>query len=838
MKSLRLLILHFVILATLPTSQATYIVGAQIKRADKNSRLRLESLARISDVVNEAIKKEQTPGAVVLVGHKGRIVWRHAYGFRALEPNREAMTIDTVFDLASLTKVVATATSIMMLVERGQIRLRDPVIRFLPEIGGGGREKITIQDLLTHVSGFAPDFDLRKKWLGYDEAIRQLQIEPLRNPPETKFVYSDINYIVLGEVVRRVSGKSLDQYAAANIFRPLKMRDTGFRPRLEMSSRIAPTEERRAPFYDSPGPRNTMFDPEKKEYLRGEVHDPTSFRMGGVAGHAGLFSTADDLAIYCQMILNGGNFRGVRILSPFTVAEMTRPHAVSATGLARGLGWDMATSYSANRGDLFPFGSFGHTGFTGTSIWIDQASDTFVLFLSNRVHPHGKGDVASLRGQIASIVAASITDTTIDAIKDERFKFNTELLAGLAQFKSDAIQNTTGQSATTPTPSFLSTRVLNGIDVLEQNNFQELRGLTAANGRLRIGLVTNHTGKDLNNRSTIDVLRGAQGIELVALFAPEHGIRGVADERIDDSKDETTGLPIYSLYSATRRPKPEQLKDLSAILFDIQDVGARFYTYISTLGGVMEEAAKAHVPVFVLDRPNPINGVDVEGPLADADKLSFTAYHTIPVRHGLTIGELATLYNEERKIGCDLHVVKMREWRRSMWFDQTAQQWINPSPNMRSLNEATLYPGIGLLETTNLSVGRGTDTPFEKIGAPWIDPTNLSTYLNARVIPGVRFVPIRFTPSASVYKAEECGGIQIIITDRDQLKAVKLGLEIAGALRELYQTEWKIDSYLRLLANQEALDLLKGGEKIDKIMPTFDPQIEEFKKRRAKILLY
>ncbi|MGH9917187.1 MAG: exo-beta-N-acetylmuramidase NamZ family protein, partial [Pyrinomonadaceae bacterium] len=312
----------------------------------------------------------------------------------------------------------------------------------------------------------------------------------------------------------------------------------------------------------------------------------------------------------------------------------------------------------------------------------------------------------------------------------------------------------------------------------------------------------------------------------------------VADERINDSRDEKTGLPIYSLYGEMRRPKPEQLKDLNAIVFDIQDIGARFYTYISTLGGVMEEAARAHVPVFVLDRPNPINGLDLEGPMADTDKLSFTAYHTIPVRHGLTVGELAILYNEERKIGCDLHIVKMREWKRSMWFDQTAQEWINPSPNMRSLNEATLYPGIGLLETTNLSVGRGTDTPFEKIGAPWIDGTNLSTYLNARAIPGVRFIPIRFTPSASVYKMEECRGIQIIITDRDQLKAIRLGVEIASALRNLYRAEWKIDSYLNLLANQNTFNLLKRGEKVENILPTFEPQIEEFKKRREKILLY
>src|SRR6266481_1264358 len=369
-------------------------------------------LSRIDKVVAGDISQRHLPGAVVLIGRKGQVVWRKAYGARVVEPAREAMSTDTIFDLASLTKVVATATSIMILVERGKVRLGDPVSVYIPELKGEGRERVTIEQLLTHRAGYAPDFDLRERWTGYDEAIKRLLKEPLRNPPGIRFVYSDINFIALGEVVHRVSGLTLDQFAQKNIFGPLGMKDTGFRPRPALKSRIAPTERRRGQLsYLGDSAENVGAAGEA--WLRGEVHDPTSYRMGGVAGHAGLFSTAADLAIYCQMILNGGQYGGVRILGPMAVAEMTRPRLVSDDGGARGLGWDINTSFSSNRGDLFPLGSFGHTGFTGTSIWIDPASEMFLVFLSNRVHPNGKGDVGPLRGRVASIVAGAITDTAV-----------------------------------------------------------------------------------------------------------------------------------------------------------------------------------------------------------------------------------------------------------------------------------------------------------------------------------------------------------------------------------------------------------------------------------------
>src|SRR5438874_2417991 len=533
-----------------------------------------ERLARMDSIIRESIEKKELPGAVVLVARHGRVVWRKAYGARAVEPQREAMTTDTIFDLASLTKVVATTSSIMILIEQGKVRLSDSLVRFIPEIKGGGRDAITIEELLTHMTGFAPDFDLRERWIGYDEAIKRLSREPLRSQPGTRFVYSDINYIALGEVVHRVSGLMLDEFAKRNIFAPLGMRDTGFRPDTKLKSRIAPTEKRRGQM-NYLGDTGADAGPEAEQWLRGQVHDPTSFRMGGVAGHAGLFSTAGDLAIFCQMLLNGGVFNGVRILGPMTIATMTRPHAVAENGSARGLGWDIASSFSANKGDLFPLGSFGHTGFTGTSIWIDPANDTFVIFLSNRVHPDGKGDVGPLRGRVASIVASSITDTTATKAREESANTAAELLVSLARLNTNA--NRASSAVAAPTDA----QVLTGIDVLERDGFKRL-------ANMRIGLVTNQTGRDRAGHSTIDVLFKAPNVKLVALFSPEHGIRGLADEKVSDTKDDQTGLPIYSLYGDTRRPKPEQLKDMDAVDYDIQDIGQRFYTYISTMGNVIE----------------------------------------------------------------------------------------------------------------------------------------------------------------------------------------------------------------------------------------------------------
>jgi len=822
------------LLLTLALAAQTLAAGLPVVAPGKVG-MSAERLAFIDAAVNEAVGRKELPGAVVLVARRGSVVWRKAYGARALAPAREAMTPDTIFDVASLTKVVATATSAMILVERGRLRLSDPVSNFIPELKGGGRELITVEHLLTHRSGYAPDFDLGVPWSGREEMLKQLYAEPLRSAPGARFVYSDIGMIVLGEIVARVSGQPLDRFARENIFRPLGMNDTGFRP-VAAAGGAAPELSRVAPTESVRGVRSYLGGkgaegPEGGRILRGEVHDPTAHRMGGVAGHAGLFSTADDLAVFCQMILNGGEYGGARILSPLGVEEMTRPRQVTDEGGARGLGWDVNTTFSQNRGDLFPVGSFGHTGFTGTSLWLDPATETFVVFLSNRVHPEGRGDVTPLRARVANVAAASITDG-LAAVAEARLrqqKYVQEMLAGLVRFTNSREVARAAEAAGLLSPP--DAEVLNGIDVLARDGFKQLQGM-------RVGLITNHTGLDRRGRATIDVLREAPGVRLAALFSPEHGIRGALDEKVSDSVDEKTGLPVYSLYGESRRPRPEHLKDLDALVFDIQDVGTRFYTYISTMGYAMEEAARAKIPLYVLDRPNPINGMDVEGPLADPDRLSFIAYHTIPVRHGMTVGELALLFNAQREIGCDLRVVKMENWRRRMWLDATNQTWVNPSPNMRSLTQATVYPGVGLLETTNLSVGRGTDTPFEVVGAPWLDGQRLASYLNARGLAGVRFVPVRFTPRASVFKGEACGGVNLIVTDRDLFRPVRTGLEVAVALRRLYPAEWKVDDYLRLLANADAHARVKRADAPEEIARAWHDRLQEFRRARARVLIY
>lgn len=799
----------------------------------KSVGIQPEKLQLIDREIEREIAAKNLPGAVVLVGRRNRIVYKKAFGNRAVMPSVEKMTVDTIFDVASLTKPVATATAIMILIERGKLRLSDTVGAFIPEIKDERAKQVTIQQLLTHTSGYAADFDLSKRWSGYDAMLQELYEEKLRNAPGTRFVYSDIGFIVLGEIVRRIAEKDgcksdcFENFVYENVFKPLGMKDSKFFHLNDASkplNRIAPTEM----FKGQQSYLGSKFEGEEalgNRILRGEVHDPTAWRMGGVAGHAGLFSTADDLALFCQMILNGGILNGKRILSPTTISKWIQPQVVSESGATRALGWDMNSSFSANRGDIFPLGSFGHTGFTGTSIWIDPISETFVIFLSNRVHPDGKGNVTPLRAKISTIVASAIEDLTPQKIREAEANYFAAVAAQIENFKSRASQERTAEQPQT-------TVVLNGIDVLEKENFKPLEGL-------RIGLVTNQTGRNLQGKSTIDVLFEAKNLKLVALFSPEHGIRGELDqEKIPDTVDEKTGLPIYSLYGETRRPKQEQLKDLDAIVFDIQDIGTRFYTYISTLLYVMEEAAKAGKTVFVLDRPNPINGLDVEGPIADADKLSFVVPHTLPIRHGMTVGEIAQMFNAERKIGAKLQVIKMQGWTRSMWFDETSQAWINPSPNMRSLTQATLYPGIGLLETTNLSVGRGTDSPFEIIGAPWIDARRLALYLNQRNLPGVRFVPIQFTPKSSVFKDEKCNGIRIIITNRSLFRPVRVGIEIAVALRRLFPSDWKFENYNRLLANKEIFEKIVSTDSPEEIERAWQKNLSDFKRVQALYLLY
>jgi uncharacterized protein YbbC (DUF1343 family) len=741
------------------------------------------------------------PGAVVLVGRGEDTIFEKAYGRRAVVPTEEPMTLDTVFDMASLTKVVATTTAVMQLVEQGRLRLSDTVASVLPGFERYGKGEITIRHLLTHVSGLRPDVDLGEPWTGYDAAIELARNEVPTSAPGERFVYSDINFFVLGDIVARLTGQSLDVYTKRAIFEPLGMVDTGFLPTPALLPRIAPTE--RCATLDAWPCKRPEAMP-----LRGVVHDPTSRRMGGVAGHAGLFSTAHDMARFARMLIGGGRLGQARVLAPATVARMTSPATPSGMASVRGLGWDIDTSYSANRGDLFPIGSYGHTGFTGTSLWVDPASRAFVVFLSSRLHPDGTGDVGVLRSKVATVAAAAL---------------------GVAA--TDRRTSIDPRPASRPASDTAAAPVMTGIDVLVSEGFARLKGK-------RVGLVTNHTGLARDGKTTIDLLHGAPGVQLVALFGPEHGIRGILDDNVPSARDDKTGLPIHSLYGETRRPTETMLQGIDTLVIDLQDVGTRFYTYHATMGYVMEEAAKRKLGVWVLDRPNPIDGWQIEGPTIDASEEFISYMRTMPVRHGMTMGELARLFNEERKIGADLTVVPMVNWRRDAWFDDTGLTWINPSPNMRNLNQATLYPGIGAIEYANISVGRGTNQPFEQLGAPWIDGPRLAATLNARRIPGIRFYPVTFTPASSKYAGEICQGVFMVVTNRAVLPPVRLGLEVAAALSTLNSGQFRLDNTYRLLGSRESFERVRRGEDPALVAASWSGAESAWRRIRAKYLLY
>jgi len=734
-------------------------------------------LAAIDGLVEKALADKKMPGCVVCIGRRDGIALMKAYGRRAVAPADEPMTTDTVFDLASITKPVATATAVMRLVEEGRLRLSDPIATHIPEFAANGKDKLTVHDLLTHQSGLIADNPIGDYADGADQAFDRIwKLTPL-HPVGEKFIYSDVNFIVLGRLVERISGESLDAFTRRATFAPLGMAETGFRPAAALRGRCAPTEERDG------------------GWMRGDVHDPRCWKLGGVSGHAGLFGTAADLARYATMMLGGGSLDGARVLAAPTVTTMTRGWRIPGGGV-RGLGWDKRSPLSSNRGDLLTEAAFGHGGFTGTALWIDPGLDLYVVFLSNRVHPDGKGLVNPLIARIASCAAGAIVAAAPSA----------------------------GASPARP--------VLTGIDVLVRDNFRQLAGK-------RVAVITNHTGLDRDRRRTSALLATAEGVTLVAIFGPEHGATGTFDQaNVPDARDEETGVPVKSLYGKTKRPTAEMLADVDTIVFDIQDIGCRFYTYIATMLEAMKAAAEHGKAFVVLDRPNPIDGLTMAGPLVDEGRGTFVGCHPLPLRHGMTVGELARMFAADLKLDLELVVVPCEGWRRADAFDATGLEWVNPSPNMRSLTEAFLYPGIGVLEFTNLSVGRGTDTPFEVIGAPWLDGRALADALAARRIPGAAFVPIRFTPRASKFSGTECGGVNVAITDRNLFDPVRAGLEIAVAIRRLHPQEWQAEKLDLLLLHRETLDAIVGGEPADSVLEAARHGVKEFAGRRGEWLLY
>ena len=753
--------------------------------------------------IEAAIERGELPGAVLLVGRGDQVVYRKAYGNKAVKPEKVAMTPDTVFDMASVSKPVGCATSIMLLVERGQLNLSDRVSKYFPDFAANGKKDVTVEQLLLHRGGLIPDNSLNDYKGTPAESLAKILALKTTYEPGTAFDYTDIGYIMLGELVKAVDGRPLSQFAKQELFEPLGMKDTGYMPSDELKPRCAPTEQRDG------------------HWMIGEVHDPRAYALGGFAGHAGLFSTADDMARYCRMMLNGGALDGKRVLSEMTVREMTRGRCLPDGTGCRGYGFDVSTGFSSSRGNLFEAGStYGHTGFTGTMFWIDPNHNCYVVLLTNAVHPDGKGTVIDLRRRVATVVASAMIESP-----EERYlptMIRPPMAAATASNPTGETRNALGKPA----------EVLCGIDVLKRDNFKLLEGR-------KIALITNHTGLDRDGNRTLDLLMAAPNVKVVKLFSPEHGFYGKLDEKVGDAVDEKTGLKVYSLYGKTNRPTPEMLEGVDTIVYDIQDIGARFYTYVATMGYAMEEAAKAKLKMVVLDRPNPITGLRVDGPIYDKPDRIFTAFGPLPVVHGMTLGELARMFNAEYKIDCDLIVVQVEGWKRSMWYDETGLMWVNPSPNMRNLTQATIYPAVCLLEACNLSVGRGTDQPFEYFGAPWIDGKKLAAALNGAKLPGVRFIPMEFTPIPGTKLAgKECQGIYVLVTDRNAFEPVRSGLTIGWNLWKLFGDKFEVDKMNNLVGNAKVIASLKAAANPNELSGLWREPLDSFKKIRARYLIY
>jgi SSS family transporter len=937
--------------------------------------MRHPEFGAVSALIEEAIAGKKLPGTVVVVGHGGKIVFEQAYGVRKLagEPGldgkpsaAEPMTVDTIFDMASLTKCLATATAIMQLYEAHKLDFDDPVVKYLPEFGVNGKEHVTIRELLTHYSGLPPDVSLKDVWglakPDKAEGIKRAMEAGLESVPGTKFVYSDVNYITLGVLVEKLSGEQLEVYSEQHIFTPLGMIGTLYHPFWKSCGQVrvfgaaveyepnplpiprpkcvlgswapeaisitAPTQ------YDNEGTAET--NPDFDRLLRGTVHDPTTRRMGGVAGHAGVFSTAGDMVLFAQALLDRlagrpSSFPLKReTLELMTRAEQpktaladatiftadgkaTRPDGSANKGAAvRGFGWDINSGYSRPRGEVFPIGSFGHTGFTGTSLWMDPGSDSYVILLANAVHPRGNAPITTLRGQVATAAAKALG---LSGVVGGEPTHRGEAAMNGARSVGGATTQVSEARLAAPAPDLESgscppnamcdplitaegieidpvdfrldamlalpdrpnsPRVATGIDVLEATQFAALKEAARRHGgKLRVGLLTNQTGVDGQGRRTIDVLQHSiPEVELVKLFSPEHGIFGAKDStEIGQEVDAASGLKVTSLYGAKdsdRRPKPEDLKGLDAVVIDLQDAGVRFYTYETVVGYFLEAASAERgaghaIEVIVLDRPGLVGATEARGPMSDPGKESYTNYMPEPVQLGMTIGELAKFIVGERivrsgggssgKMGAMLTVVSMQNWRRSEFFDETGLKWVNPSPNLRSVTEAMLYPGVALLETTNVSVGRGTETPFEVFGAgmtsatkfaqeqpAWFDGKAVAAYLTARKIPGVTFAATKFAVAEDAnkypYHGQTIEGVRVTVTDRAALDAPEMGVEVLSALHQLYPKQFNLEKAMTLVANQETMEALERGDDPRTIAAEWVAGLDAFKERRAKYLIY
>ncbi|MGE0325914.1 MAG: exo-beta-N-acetylmuramidase NamZ domain-containing protein [Polyangiaceae bacterium] len=725
-------------------------------------RLPFEQLSALEQSIQRSIDRGEITGAVVELGRHDGVLARRALGRVQASPATWYLP-ETRFDLASLTKPFTALTCLLVMQDQG-VRLDARVAQYLPEFAARGKGQITIRDLLLHQSGLPaanPLSDLRG-----DAAAQRAHI--LGIAPSGKrgdFVYSDVNFMVLGLLVEQLGGSSLDQVMQTKLLKPLGLERTGFRrPSAQLGDAefFAPTEVASLIPTD---PTST------KGRLQGVVHDPRARALDGVAGHAGLFSTTGDLGELARALLSHTPPLSEAVTQPMLVPQRFGKKV-------RGLGWELRASDPR---------VFGHYGFTGTSLWIDPARDGYVVVLTSRLYPDGKGTADPLRGAIHRMAHAAYA-------------------ADLGAHSEPVV----------------------GADVLRLDGFATLKGR-------KVLLLTNEAARLRDGRTTIELLRDAPNVELVALLSPEHGIDGRHSGLVKNAVDRFTGLPVRSLYAdPSLEVEAKQLAGGDTIVFDLQDVGVRFYTYFSTLHSLLRAAAKTRQRVVILDRPNPLGGEMVAGPLVDDRKPSFVHHARLPLVHGLTAGEFARYVVHTEKLDVQLEVIKLRDWRREMQLSAT-QSWAPPSPNLRTRNAVLLYPLLGPFETTSLSVGRGTDTPFEVIGAPFVDPAALLTELGE--LPGLELKSVTFVPRGSTQRGKACKGLAIRVRDASQFDATTSLLRLADALLKLYPqvNALRLDD---LLANRATLDALRRGEPPDAIQQLWRKELDGYREQRGKILLY
>lgn len=741
-------------------------------------RLPVDVERAIDDAVFAAIDARQLPGAVIAIGRRDGLAFLRDYGARAIDPEFEPNDIDTIYDLASLTKPVGTATALAILADRGLLSFDDPVARFIPAFAAGGKERITIRQLLEHTGGL-PSVDSLRDYEGEtreESLARIFAVQPV-HPPGQRVLYSDLGFIVLGETVARVANEPLDAFIAREILGPLEMRSSSFRPSQDWISRVAPTEraERRL---------GVM--------IRGEVHDPRAFRLGGVAGNAGLFASAPDLARFARAMLGGGELEGHRILRAERVQELITARRLPG-GFENGLAWDMRSRAEARRAGGMSEASYGHLGWTGTSIRIDPRHDVFVIVLSNDVHPNGRGDVRPLASTLERIVAGS-AERILPAPRGD---------------------------------------IRAGIDVEARDGFPRLQAR-------RVALVTHDAARARDGRRTLDVLvRG--GVDIRRVLAPEHGLDTTREGHVRDGRDRRTDLPVHGLFGPTRRPSDTMLADIDTVVIDLVDVGARFYTYASTMRETLvATASHPELRVVILDRPNPLGGALIEGPLRDPELRSFVNYHPLPLRHGLTLGELARLLDSELELGLGerLDVVRVEGWERASTALDLGPRWNPPSPNLPNLDAVLLYPALALLEGTDLSVGRGTSEPFSVLGAPWANAERVLEVLAGLDIPGVAFEAARFRPRNARHRGRVCHGIRVRITSANDYRAARTGLALVRAMLTVHRERIALERVLPLLGSRQLLDALVDGSSLDELVSSASADAAIFETRRAPFLMY